>query len=935
MKNLLILTALLGIFQFVFGQDSKITGSVMDKKTGEPVIGASVVIEGTAKGAATDIFGVYTINNVEAGTYTLVISYLGYKKMKISDVVVREGRNTDLNIAMEEDTEMEIGEVVVVTSRISNTDASVLIDMKNADQIVSGVSAQAIAKTLDRDAAQVVRRIPGITISGNFIQIRGLSARYNNVMLHDVFAPSVETDVRAFSFDIIPSSQLERIMVYKSPAADVSGEFSGGLVKIYTRSIPDENSIVVNYTTGYRAGTTFQEFLFQERDGLYHTGFNSGLLSLPGEFPSDLRQVNSATALEEAGRSLRNVWEPRSQNAFLDQRAGITGNFKMKSKRAEIGNVTSINYSNTNATFDVERHDYNTFDKDANQSSVIYNYVDRQYNKSIRFGVIHNWAFRFSQKSKIEFKNLFNQSSMGQYVNRTGPNFESAVFLDNASYDQIYRGIYSGQFLGEHKLNADKTQLNWVVGYNNAYRDQPDYKRYRSTVDLVTGDRILYVPPGAAAAEFLGRFFSNMSEHTGTAAFNLSQKIALSDRFIPTLKAGIFAEYKNREFKARNIGYTRASSANFDTDLANLTIWELFEEENINNTTGIRIDEQSNPNDNYSASNRLLAYYLSTVLPITKKLNIIAGVRVEDNVQKLNSFDLTNRPIEVNNPIINVFPSVNISYNFTEQLLLRGAYGMTTNRPEFRELAPFGFYDFNFNFTNKGNPNLETPIIHNADLRFEYYPGKNELVSVAGFYKFFDKPIETLFLEGAGSGGAKNFTYGNAESSYSAGVEVEVKKSLRFFGDTKFFNDLSLGLNAAYIISKINLGEKSLGQSDNRPLQGQAPFIVNAGLFYANENSGLQVNLIYNVVGRRILFVGYEGYPDVYEMPRSVLDLSVSKTLGKRWTINAGIADIINQEILMLQDGNLDGVFDRANDQSIQRFRPGQYVTVGFSFKIL
>src|SRR5690606_24198205 len=435
-----------------------------------------------------------------------------------------------------------------------------------------------------------------------------------------------------------------------------------------------------------------------------------------------------------------------------------------------------------------------------------YLYNDQQFNNNIRVGIMHNWAFKFKTNHRIEFKNLYNQNSTSQFVNRTGPNYESFVILDNASYDQVYRGIYSGQILGNHDFNNGKTNFNWVVGGNFSYREQPDYKRYRSTADTTNDTRSLYVPVGAAAAEFFGRFYSNMTENSTTGALNFSQKVNFGNsRFIPTVKAGIFTEYKSRTFNARNIGYVQSSSSQFDQTLRDGTVWDLFDETNINMTTGIKIDEQSNPNDNYEASNFLTAGYLGFNLPITSKFNVITGVRVENNIQKLTSADVTNQPIEVSNPILNVFPSLNATYNLTEKVLVRGAYVMATNRPEFRELAPFGFYDFNFNFTSKGNPNLQTPIIHNADLRLEYYPSRGEVVSVAGFYKYFDNPIETIFLPGAGSLGAKNFSFANADKAYSAGVEFEIRKTFGFLGASKFLNDLSLGFNAAIIKSKISL----------------------------------------------------------------------------------------------------------------------------------
>ncbi len=918
------------------GQRGIIQGVIHDERTGEEIIGASVYLESiTGTGTSTDFEGRFYLSGIPEGTYTLVVSYIGYKTLKIEEVAVQAGRSTNMELKLSEDIE-QLGEITVVGVRSTNTEIAVILDIRQAEQIVSGISAQEISRTLDGDALQVARRVPGINIgANNFIQIRGLGARYNNVMLHNSFAPSMETDVRSFAFDVIPSNQLDRMMIYKSPAAELPGEFSGGLVKIHTRSIPEENSLVFSYGTQYRQGTTFEPFKYQQRSSTYLTGINDGFYDLPDGFPSDLRRLNLAQ-LEEAGKSLRNLWREETGIAAPGQSFSLGGSFRKGLKNGwRIGHVSHASYNFSNSIYDVIRRDYNAFDETINGSQMIYDFNDRQYNHTIKLGLIHNWAVRLNGNNLIEFKNLFNQNAIGQYVNRTGRNFESNVYLNNGAFDQVYRGIYSGQLLGTHTLPSEAGQLDWVIGYNRTYRNQPDYKRYRSDVDESTGSRTLYVPPGAAAAEFLGRFFSRMDESSLMASADYTRKLGENRgrRFIPVLKAGILGDYKTRTFQARNIGFIRNSIDQFDMELLDLTIGELFEPHNINSTTGVRIDEQSNPSDNYEAINTLAAAYASINLPISSRFRLIAGLRGEYNIQQLESATVTNIPVTVDNPQLSVLPSANLTYDLNEISLLRAAYGMTINRPEFRELAPFGFYDFSFNLTNRGNPLLETPNIHNFDLRYELYPGRGEMISLAVFYKYFDRPIETIFVPGAGSLGAKTFTYGNATSASSYGLEVELRKDLGFLGG-RLFNDLSMVFNAALIQSDITIGEEFYGQSDFRPLQGQANYIINGGLFYYNQRSGLQVNAVYNVVGKRILIVGTEDYADIYEMPRHIIDLSISKQIGERWMIRAGISDLLNMEVLLLQDSNQDGIFDKEVDNIMQQYRPGSVFSLGLNYKI-
>lgn len=935
--KLLFSIVLLSCFGVSSAQNYTLKGQVTDSRSGEEIIGANVIISGTSQGAATDVFGNFTISGVPKGEYTLIVSYVTYITKEVNVKLDGAARELVLNIKLDEDVS-ELSSVTVVGEKKRDTDIALMSTMKASMQVVSGVSSEQISKTQDRDAAAVVRRVPGVTLQGNrFVVIRGLADRYNNVMLHNAFTPSMEADVKSFSFDVIPASQIEQILIYKSPSADLPGEFAGGLVKIFTKSIPDQNSMRISYGTQFRQGTTFGAFLGNEGNISDFFGFNNRRFDLPDFFPHRLQGFSADNPeLIAAGRSLENNWIPDQRLAIPDQRFSLELSFREDIGSAEIGNISAVTFSNAYSIFDVTRQDFNAYNFDLEQQSPLYNFNDQQFNNNTRLGLMHNWAVRFGNGHTIEFKNLFNQMSNHQYIHRTGRDFDFSYNPDNHSFMQVYRGIYTGQLVGKHQFNDFKTKLDWVVGYNASYRDQPDYRRYRSDRDEDTNEKTLYVPFGAAQAFFLGRFYSEMKERAATASLNISHKFGENKwgYFTPTLSAGAFFEDKNRSFDARNIGYVRNSINNFDQSLLDMPIDFLFQQENINNTTGIRIDEQTNPSDSYTATNRNMAAYVMGNLPITRKLKLTSGLRLEDNNQTMNSFTLTNQPINEIKPVTRLLPSANLTYDFSDKTLARTAYGQTLNRPEFREIAPFGFYDFDFNLVKVGNPNLETPVIHNLDLRVEHYPTPLETVSFGLFYKKFINPIETLFVPGGGSGGIKTFTYGNAEESTSYGIEVELRKSLAKTY-IPIIEDIDIMINGSLIQSEVILGgQQGLGQSNQRPLQGQSPYIFNSGLFYNNYELGLQVNLLYNVIGRRIFIIGFDDYPDIYEMPRNLLDFNISKTIGQHWQLTLSIKDIINQPMLLLQDANNDGKFDRINDQRIQNFRPGSTFSLTASYMI-
>lgn len=919
------LIALLALLPCIgFAQTGKISGIIIDKTSQETLIGVNVSIEGSMSGATTDIDGKYEITDLTPGIYKLIFSYIGYTDKSVANVEVKANETVSLNVSMDLATN-ELAEVQVTDFKKTNTETAVLLEMKNANQIASGISSQQIGKTTDRDAAQVVKRIPGVLISGNFINIRGLNQRYNNVLLHNAIAPSVETDIKSFSFDIIPSSQLDRIIILKSPSADVPGDFAGGMVKIYTKSLPDSNFYQVGYSTTIRTGTSFKPFYQQKAGAGFYIGMDN-YSRLPKSFPSSLTDVDG-DALQEAGRSLNNNWTANKVASIPDQRISFTKGTRIDIKKGVIGNITAINYSLTKQTNAVERADFEDYNFTESKPTYRYKYMDMQYNQAVKIGLLHNWSFKLP-KIFLQFQNLLNVNSTTQYVHRTGQDFSNGINADNGSFNQLYKGIYSTQITAKHDIKKDISSFDWMVGYNYSYRNQPDYRIYAQDVDTATGKTSVRIQTGSATPEVLGRFFSKMKENDASLSGVYTHKfITAKHNIISTLSTGLFADYKNRSFSARNMGFIVSNISLFDVSLRDKSVQELFQPENINNKTGIKLDEQTNKSDSYTADNLQTAAFAKYEVAINSKLRMDVGLRYEYNVQKLNSFTFTNDAVQIKKPQHAILPSLNIGYNITKKMVIRAAYGMSTNRPEFREIAPFGYYDFNISYVIKGNPNLKNCMIHNVDFKWEFYPSNGEVINVSAFYKRFNNPIE-MFTRDLGN---RTFSFQNAKNADVYGVEIEARKN--FTRANNFLKDFGIVANASYIYSRVHLDStQAIGQSNNRPLQGQAPYVVNAGIFYSNKEKGIQFNIMYNVTGKRIIYVGAQNYPDIYELPRHTLDFNASYLFKKGVEISFGAQDLVNQKSILVQDGNDDGKIDKKNDQIFQQYKPGTQFSFGVKY---
>lgn len=923
---------------FAAAQTGSIRGVVFDSVTGETIIGANVRIEGTTLGVATGLDGDFEIKNIPVGNKTLIVSFITYTSQSIETSILA-GETVEIKVELKEDIS-DLETFTVSAVRETSSDITLLKNIKESLQVVSGISAESIKRTLDSDASQVVKRIPGVTVVGDrFIVIRGLNERYNTVQLHNINAPSMEADVRSFSLDVVPSNIIDQILIYKSPAPELPGDFSGGMVKVFTKSIPDGTSTTIDISTGFRKGSSLRNFRAENRRDAHWLGANDGFNNLPSDFPERLTGLSN-DEIDRAGRSLPNNWEEMNYNSGLDSKWSVTHNFRkdLGKNGMQLGNTTSLQYSNTKTIFNVANNAFEAFDFEANEPKLRYSFMDVEYGQEIMAGAVFNWALKINDNNTIELKNLYQRLTTHDFIDRFGDQIAQGFTQNNFAFFNEYRGIYSGQLVGTHQFWNESAKIEWVGGYGLSYNEMPDYRRYRSNVvDENTGESVLFVPRGQTP-DFLGKFYSSMRENIYSFSLNFEEKFNLNKNtaFKPIMKAGVYFEDRERNFSARNLGYSRG--INFSEELTQVSIGELFDPSNISVVNGIRLGENFSTSNFYNATNVLRAYYLSLNLPLGK-FNLSGGLRVEDNDQRLQSPDrfqpgTPTPPIE---PVIidqvDLLPSVTLAYNINPKMVVKGVYGKTLNRPEFREIAPFGFYDFIFDATVTGFSFLKNAQIHNFDLRWEMYPSLTETISFALFYKDFKDPIESLY----GNFGSEQstFLFRNTERAYARGIEMDIRKSLANVFRSRFLSRISLLANVSLIDSRVTLGEElsELLRAVDRPLQGQSNFIVNSGIYYDNEISGLQVNLNYNVIGKRILLVGAGAIPDTYEMPRNVLDLSIRKSLTEKISIKAGIKDIFNQEFLLLQDGNEDGIFDRKNDQAFRRFRPGTQYSLGISYE--
>lgn len=914
----------------------QIKGVVIDQKSKETLIGAVITVDGTNVKAITNIDGNFLIDGMKKDkTYTLYINYVGYKTQKIDGV---QAKDADQVIALQPD-EQQLKEVTVTAVERRNTDAAMIQVAKNSPVIVSNVSAQEISRTQDTNAGEVIRRVPGVSlIDDKFVMVRGLSQRYNNVWVNGGAVPSSEADSRAFSFDIIPSSQIDNLTIVKSPTAEYPADYSGGFIIVNTKEIPAENSFNIAVGGNWNTSSAFKDFSYSKGSGTDFLGFDNGLRNLNGGIHADLNPQLDANgkpvgdyATSLLGNGFNNDWLIKNKKPLGDLKLAASLNQRWMLGGRTLGMLAALNYTNEYRTYEnMENNLYGIYDAANDKPNYLRHSVDDQYNNNVRLGAMINFTFLSKDGNhKYQLKNIFNQLATSRYTWRDGVSAQSNLER-SAEYYYRSRTTYNGQLTGKHTFTSDA--LDWSIGYAYANRHLPDRRRYLIDDALESGVYAL------STGNDISREWTQLDEHILSLGVNDKHHFKFGN-FEPNLQVGAYGEYRSREYQTRNFIYNwNVSDNNMPSDFRHSDIPTLLSSEANMGYDKLYLLEEKQMRNNYRGHNTLGAGYLALSLPFGK-LGIHAGVRFEHNDMELisNSRDYEKSESSRHYKTDDVFPSLNTTYKINDQHQVRLSYGRSINRPEFREASSSVYYDFDLASNVQGNTELKNCYVDNLDLRYEWYPSRGELISLAVFYKHFDSPIEWTYTVAGGTD--LIYSYKNAKSANNYGVELDIRKNLGFIG----LKDFSWSFNGALIKSKVQF-EKGAKEED-RPMQGQSPYLINTGIFYKNAPLKMDIALLYNRIGKRIIGVGRsEGstgddsnsrVPHSYEMPRNTIDFSLAKKFGEHLELKLNVRDLLAEKIYYKQFADVtysDG--SKKEVEEIARcYKPGRNIGLQAIYK--
>jgi outer membrane receptor protein involved in Fe transport len=862
-----------------------VCGTVVDAATGEPLIDAPLaVVKGGAAQARSDVDGRFTLR-LPPGLYDLRARYELYEARRVRGVGVVAGECTPIRIELAAQ-EGAVEEVVVTATADSRREAAVLAERKSAPVMQDTISAQEISRTPDSAASDAVKRVVSATVvDGKYVYLRGLGGRYSSVLLNGVPLPSPDADEHAVPLDLLPTSLLSSLNVVKTYSPNLPGSFAGGTLDIETTSYPARFEAELSISSWASNVATGKTRRTQGGGTLDWLTIDDGDRALPDLVPTDgpmvRERVDDATLID-ATRDFSNDWTTQTARSNPGIGLGATAGDTRVVGGHKLGYLLSLDYG-LRETVKQSRVGAEAQTAAGAPLEFKEHYDIEQGSLLSDVSGLANIGFEIDPDNDLTLLALYTRSAESNAQKRIGTTIDGSRY-DSDRLQFVARGMLFSQLRGEHTVRRlGDLDVSWQGNFSWVTRDEPDTRDViyfqEGTVPLAWAQRV------AGSSD---RFFSEVRDLSGGGGLDLAFPV-LGGR----LRTGAAAQLSNREFEARKFHFT-ADGADIDPTLSPDL---LFASENVSER--FFLQEYTSDTDAYTASQNLYAGYLSTDMPIVPGLRGIGGVRFEHA-----QVDLTPgsryaasqvQAVQVDREDSAFLPSANIVWALLEGMNLRAAYSYTLVRPQFRELAEFEFVDYDRKRTVTGNSGLETTRIHNADVRWEWFPREDEVLAASVFHKAFEKPIEAVITNAAGG----SVTYRNAPGATVYGAELEARLGLGRFAPS--LADLRAAVNLALVHSQVDLEGASGNQtSTQRPLQGQSPYVVNASLGWSR--SGTDVTALYNVYGERITEVGFELLPDAYEQPFHRVDL----TLSHKWRAlraKLAVTNLLDSRVVIEQGG--------------------------------
>ncbi len=905
-------------------EQGRISGRIVDEETARPLSLAQIAIPSLNTGTLSDVDGRWTLKAIPAGTYEVTARLIGYASKTVTGVLVVAGDVVTIDISLPPQA-IELNELSVTVADQRGTASAVLQNRQTAAAVTDAIGREQISDSPDSDAAAAMARVPGVSIvDKKFVFVRGLGERYGNTTLDGAVMPSPIADRKAVPLDLVPASFIENVSTSKSYLPRQPADYAGGLVQIETRKVPGENFFKVGLGTGMETATTGKSGLGYAGGGLDFLGIDDGLRALPDILPTDMpvnRRNLSSAELEAIGEAFAPGWAGTPQDLPFGRSGELAFATEVPLGSKDLGLLATAHWDDSWNRRDgyVER----VFASSGLADPEV-DYGGDQSTRAVTLGGLLNMDFPLAPSHRISFNGLLNRVTEDQSRILEGFNLDSNTNQRNTRIQYVENSLVQGRLSGKHYFDAlGGATAEWKAAYSRAGRYEPNTREvlYRESGGVFLWDN--FIQSGSI-------FHQDLTEDAVNLNVDVQFPIRVNGQ-AGMIEVGAATLTRDRDVLSRRFRFIPNRSV--ASDVRSASPDQIFSPDNIGpGPRQFEIQEATFRPDNYVADQTTTGAYLMADFELMPRLRFAGGARIERSRQVVEPKDVFTMGVE---PLTGAeldntdfVPGATLTWEASDRVNLRAAASRTLARPEFRELAPFSFADFAGGYLVVGNPVLQRSRITNLDLRWEWFPRPGAVIAVSGFYKKFKDPIEEVVFPS--SEFIKSWL--NAGTANNIGTEFEVRSDLGFLSES--LENFALNFNLTLVDSEVETGSVAqifvpgsgpleidvVGQK--RRLQGQSPYVINAGANWASSSGRTSVSLLFNRFGRRISQVGTQYLESVFEEGRDQFDLVVEQGIGSRITAKLSATNLFAADYRFTQAGDL-----------LRGWQPGRAFSLGMTWQ--
>ncbi|TDS54629.1 TonB-dependent receptor [Myroides indicus] len=912
--KLRILFVLLLISNGLFAADGIIKGKLTDSQTNEPLSFASVIIKGSTIGINTDFDGNYELA-VKAGTHTFIFQYIGYLSIE-KTVEIKSGQTQTLNITLDSDS-VELEGVIVQATRSRAKESALLMEQQKSMEIKQNIGAQELSRKGISDVAAAVVKTTGVSKQegSGTIFVRGLGDRYNSTLFNGLPLSSDDPEKKNISLDIFSTDIVEYISIDKTYSSRNYGDFAGGNIDIISKKYSGEGffdlSIGSNINTNAVSENHFRGLSDRSFFGFSNTSIPQNPLNGYNFTNSTQTKIKDPYGMSVGFNTGKSFYFGAESVLNLFATASFSNNYKYKegvSRNAQAQNSFTKNLN-------LQSFEYNT-----NATGMFNAHLDINPNHNIKY----NFLFiNDSQEKNDEYSGYMRDITQDE---------NDFTFLRRQNYRQ--NRLFVNQLLGQHRLD-EQIGLNWGLAYNNSSSQTPDRQQY--TLNKIKGEDFYKFSINSRSDN--NRYFENLKENEIAGNLSVDYKFAQNEEnlYDGKLSIGYNVRKKERKFKATQFLFQINSAYNNNIKADELD--NFFNQNNFEKgyfeiytfrgglTTPNALDPQMYDGDLF-----INAGFANLEYKLSEKLSAVVGVRFEALSQKVTWKTQLDNEQTTDEYTKNAFlPSLSIKYEINDKNNLRFAASKTYTLPQFKERARFIYEDVTE--IKVGNPDLYASDDYNADLKWEYFPTNDELISITGFGKYIQNPINEIVFASS----ANDITYANTgDYGYAAGVEIEVRKNLFSFDDVET-DKITGGLNAAFMktyqkldndkVNRENQFINTLFTHDNSSFTGASDFLLNADISYVREwgDKNVLATLSYAHFSDKLYSIGTEESGNLVDKAFGMLDFTFKMKFTKNFGMSLNARNLLDPKIERKQE-NL------TQDILVQSYKLGRNFSLGFNY---